>query len=108
MTPSDIMEYNRRQAKKERRLPRTWVAHAKGGFSSSSGGWEVSVLRKNNLGGKDSYGWCGENKILISSNSFYDSDKMPPKAIRKRVFESLVALAKQVAEELNQQEAQTK
>jgi hypothetical protein len=58
--------------------------------------FEISVLRDDNEHGKRSYGWFDENKLLISS-----SGGPCKNIVKKIVWEKLVKVAQEVADELN-------
>jgi len=61
--------------------------------------FEISVLRDDNEHGKRSYGWFDENKLLISSSS--DGSPNTNTTSKKIIFEKLVKVAQEVADELN-------
>jgi hypothetical protein len=71
-----------------------WVVDIKG--SAGKGSFEISVLRDNNELGKRSYGWIGENKLLITHSC---GPRHWP--LTKIVWDKLVNLAHEVADELN-------
>ena len=73
-----------------------WVANIKG---RPMEGFEISVLRDDNDHGKRSYGWIDDTKILISSSGGPCSYRIP-----KLVFDKLVKVAHEVAQELNDAE----
>ena len=75
-----------------------WVVDIKGGPDCRS--FEISVLRENNEHGRRSYGWFDEDKLLISSSGGPCHDNLVPLVWRK-----MVALAHEVADELNAAEA---
>lgn len=76
-----------------RALPGTWIVNTKGGIGK--GGFEISVLRENNRHGQASYGWFGEDKILISHDYQRTAEML------QLVWERLLKVAHEVAEELN-------
>ena len=43
-----------------------WKVQIKGERGSKC--WEISVVREDNDFGKSSYGWFGDNKLLVSHN----------------------------------------
>jgi len=45
---------------------RKWKVQKKG--RKCSGSWEISVVRRDNQLGQDSWGWIGDNKLLVSHN----------------------------------------
>jgi len=61
--------------------------------------FEISVLRDDNEHGKRSYGWFDENKLLISSSS--NGSPNTNTTSKKIIFEKLVKVAQEVADELN-------
>ena len=71
-----------------------WIVNTKGGPEKPS--FEISVLRDNNTHGIRSYGWFDEDKLLISHSGGPCTWPVTP-----RVWEGLVAVAEQVAEEMN-------
>lgn len=76
-----------------------WVAHTKGGYTTD--GFEICVIRDNNKHGKESYGWFGKDKILVS-----DSGGPCHGRIRhKFLWDGLVKLAHEMADILNKEEA---
>lgn len=74
-----------------------WVVNKKGGPGSSN--FEISVIRNNNTHGKQSYGWFGPDKLLITHNGGPCSWPLI-----KLVWRKQVALAEEVAAELNREE----
>lgn len=76
-----------------------WVVDIKGGYTTDI--FEICVLRSDNKHGKESYGWIGKDKLLISQSGGPCRDKIASKMI----WEKLVRVAKEVAEELNKEEA---
>ncbi len=71
-----------------------WIVDTKGGPNKPS--FEISVLRADNEHGIHSYGWFGEDKLLVSHNGGPCS--WP---VTSRVWKGLVELATTVADELN-------
>lgn len=71
-----------------------WVVDVKGEANQKI--FEISVLRDNNILGKDSYGWFSEDKILITYSG--GPCHWP---LTKQVWEKCVKVAHEVAEELN-------
>ena len=43
-----------------------WKVQIKG--RRGSGSWEISVIRKDNKHGQESWGWFDKNKLLVSHN----------------------------------------
>lgn len=74
-----------------------WVVATKGGPSVDS--FEISVLRDDNKHGKASYGWFDKDKLLISQSGGPCRNK-----VNRRVWDKLVAIAHEVADELNNEE----
>lgn len=52
--------------KPERPDDKLWEVQVKGGKCSSS--WKISVIRKGNKHGHESWGWFDDDKLLISHN----------------------------------------
>ena len=71
-----------------------WKVDVKGDVVS---GWEIAVVREDNIHGFRSYGWFGEEKILISHNG--GPCRWP---IPKYIFDASIDLAGEVAEALNE------
>lgn len=74
-----------------------WIVNIKGGANQT--GFEISVVRKNNTHGIKSYGWFDEDKLLISHSG---GPCQTP--VISLVWDYLVAIAEQVAAELNAME----
>ncbi len=72
-----------------------WIVDTKGGPDDDS--YEISVMRVNNDHGKKSYGWHGEDKIHISDSGGPNRNSVP-----QGIWDRLVAVANDVANELNQ------
>ena len=71
-----------------------WIVNTKGGPQKTS--FEISVIRRDNAHGIQSYGWFDENKLLISHNGG------PCQwLITGRVWDKLLTVADEVANELN-------
>ena len=62
-------------------------------------GFEITVIRQNNIHGHRSWGWIDANKLLISSSGGPCRDEVIP-----LVWDKLVKLAQEVADELNAKE----
>lgn len=75
-------------------LAAMWRVHTKGGPNESA--WEICVLRADNWHGKESFGWFGADKILISHNGGQCRD-----SVNERIWWGLLQLATEVAAELN-------
>lgn len=71
-----------------------WVVDVKGEAGSKS--FEITVLRDDNDLGKRSFGWIGENKLLITHNG--GPCEWPLTLI---VWDKSVKMAHEVADELN-------
>jgi len=76
-----------------------WVVDVKG--RAGSGPFEITVLRDNNEHGKRSYGWIGEDKLLITHNGGPCSWTLTP-----LVWDKVIKLAHEVADELNAEEGE--
>jgi hypothetical protein len=66
-------------------------------FGNHTGG-EISVIRSDNDHGKLSYGWFGDNKILIGGTRHGFG------ALNERVWQKLLQVASEIATELNEAE----
>lgn len=77
---------------------RKWVVDIKGGAGKTH--FEISVLRDDNEHGKLSYGWFDDTKLLITHNGGPCHWPIPQK-----VWDKQIALANEVANELNEEEA---
>ena len=74
-----------------------WHVHTKG--EPNKVPWEISVIKESyNLGHK-SYDWFNERKLLISHNGGLLSG-----TVSELVWNKLVKVAQEVAQELNKQE----
>lgn len=73
-----------------------WIVHTKGAPGKS---FEIAVVRRDNHHGISSYGWFGEDKMLISHNGGPCKD-----SVSGLVWDELVAVATKVAKELNKRE----
>ena len=78
-----------------------WEVNTKGGPDEPH--FEISVIRAGNEHGKRSYGWFDDYKFLISHNG-----GNCPWPVTKRVWDKLVLLAWDVANELNALESKPK
>lgn len=74
-------------------MSRKWIVHTKGRHDD---GFEICVIRADNVHGLASYGWFDENKILISSSGSPCNTKIP-----FFVWQRLVALAESLVLEMN-------
>jgi hypothetical protein len=82
--------------------PAKWVVHAKiESALREPAAFEICVLRDDNILGKRSYGWFDEKKLLISHNG-----GPCPWPLTQKVLTKLLAVAAEVADELNQEESQ--
>ena len=75
-----------------------WQPHTKGGPTTDS--YEICVIRKSDKHGKASYGWYGKTKMHISSSGGPCHER-----VSKSVWDKLVRVAHEVADELNAEEA---
>ena len=75
-----------------------WEVHTKVARKSRQG-FEITVIRQNNIHGHKSWGWIDANKLLISSSGGPCRDEVIP-----LVWDKLVKLAQEVADELNAKE----
>lgn len=71
-----------------------WKVQIKG--RRGSGSWEMSVVRKDNKHGQESWGWLGKDKLLISHNGGPCHDK-----ICGYVWDANVEIAHEVCRRLN-------
>ena len=78
-------------------ITRLWTVDIKGGPWMPD--FEISVLRKDNDFGKQSYGWFGPDKLLISQSGGPNHT-----VVTSVVWDRLVDVAKEVASLLNEQE----
>ena len=76
-----------------------WVVHTQG--QPGSDFFEISVLREDNIHGKDSYGWFGNNKIHITSSGGPFSNKIS----FEHLWDDLIEVAQRLADKLNTQES---
>ena len=74
-----------------------WEVQIKG--TRCTGSFEITVIREDYRHGHRSWGWINENKLLISHNGGPCQWPLTPK-----VWDKMVALAYEVAEELNIEE----
>jgi hypothetical protein len=75
-----------------------WVVEVKG--RPEEGHFEISIIRENNYQGKASWGWFGDNKLLVTHNG---TGRIP---MTKQIWDWQVAIANEVAEKLNAEEAE--
>ena len=73
-----------------------WVVEIKG--QAGAEGFEIAVLRDDNTHGKRSYGWFGDDKLLITHNG--GPCRWP---LTQKVWDKQVAVAHEVAAELNEE-----
>lgn len=71
-----------------------WIVKIFGGPNKKS--FEISVVRKENKHGQNSYGWFDKDKLLISHNGGPCDWPVIP-----LVWDKLVQVAEEVAKELN-------
>jgi hypothetical protein len=74
-----------------------WHVHTKGEPNTCY--WEICVIKESDRHGHKSYGWFGETKLLIS-----DSGGPCKNIVSEMIWNKLVKVAQEVAEELNKQE----
>ena len=74
-----------------------WEVHIKGSANKPS--FEISVIRKNNDHGHRSYGWFDKDKLLITHNG--GPCNWP---LIDKVWNKIIILANEVADELNEEE----
>ena len=81
-----------------------WVVNTKGGYTTDD--FEISVVRSSNRDGKESYGWYGNDKIMISADTMGETQETDKKfkKFKKLVWGKLVRVAKEIADELNASE----
>jgi len=77
-----------------------WIVNIKGDAECEN--FEISVIRKDNHHGIQSYGWFDENKLLISHNG--GPCQWP---VIKPVWDMLINVAALTARKLNEQEETT-
>ena len=75
-------------------FPNAWEAYIRGNVFEPS--LEISVIRKDNKHGHDSYGWFDVNKLLVFSSGGPCQHSLAPMVSAK-----MIELAFSVAEELN-------
>lgn len=80
------------------KLTGKWEVHTKGGANQCP--FEIAVIRRDNALGKRSYGWYGEDKLLITHNG--GPCQWP---VTLTVWNGCLRLAEEIAEKLNAQEA---
>jgi len=81
----------------ENENPNEWIVDVKGEADRES--FEISVLRRRCCHGRDSYGWFGANKLLITHNG--GPCQWP---LIQIVWDKMIVLANEVAEEMNKSE----
>lgn len=77
-------------------IPPIWISVVKG---SPDDGFEISVA-KSSAHGVKSWGWFGEDKILISHSGTSGDIKIP-----QRVWDKLIKIANEVRDEMNNNES---
>ncbi len=74
-----------------------WEAHTKGGPNRDS--FEICVIRKDFEHGHLSYGWFGDEKLLVSHNGG------PCRwGVSQLIWDRLLGVAEEVADKLNSKE----
>lgn len=71
-----------------------WIVNVKGAAEKWS--FEISVVRESNLHGIRSYGWFGDDKLLITHNGGPCQVKLT-----KKIWDRQIKLAQEIADELN-------
>lgn len=74
-----------------------WEVNVKGKKCSKT--FEISVIRQSNQLGHQGYGWFDTTKLLISHNNGASYD-----CLTEKVWNKMIALAHQVAHEMNVEE----
>lgn len=74
-----------------------WIPHTKGAAGEPS--FEICVVREDNKFGQESFGWFGQDKILVTHNGGPCSWPL-----RQAVWDRCVKVAEELATELNDQE----
>ena len=74
-----------------------WIVGVKG--SPNTACFEIAVLRSENAHGSISYGWFDKNKLLITHNG-----GPCHWSVTKKVWDKLLIVAQEVADELNAEE----
>jgi len=74
-----------------------WIVETKGTPNSNT--FEISVVREDNEIGRKSYGWYGPDKMYIS-----DSGGPCNNFVTESIWDKLVVVARDVANELNDYE----
>lgn len=75
----------------------SWKVQIKGDKCGRS--FEICVVRESNEHGLHSWGWFDENKLLISHSGTHQV------TLTEKVWNEMVALAKDIAIELNAEES---
>jgi hypothetical protein len=75
-------------------IPPQWKVVVKGGPNRR--GWEISVVKLTNTHGQRSYGWFGDEKIMIGSSGGPCDDM-----VSEFVWNKLVGLAEEVSDRMN-------
>jgi hypothetical protein len=75
-----------------------WLVKVFGG--PKRGSFEISVVRKSNKFGRESYGWFSKNKLVVSQSGSFNSLKTHP-----IIWNKLIKAARETADELNREES---
>jgi hypothetical protein len=73
----------------------SWEVHVLGECNPDRG-WEISVVKKDNKHGHDSYGWFGEDKIMVGECGYPCS-----RAVAKYLWEQQMNIAHELTTLLN-------
>lgn len=77
--------------------PGPWLVIVQG--CHERGSWEISVVHERNTKGQKSYGWLGEDKLLVSH--YWGDNKSP---VCDYVWDQLIAVAYNLRQRLNKGE----
>lgn len=83
-------------------MPAKWIVDVKGAPHPTNASFEISVLRSDYPFGQESWGWFDDRKLWISSDGGPSMANMTD-----RVWNKLLVLAQEVANELNKEEGLT-
>ena len=76
-------------------LPAKWIVNLKGNYTNDS--YEISVIREDFSHGINSYGWFGDNKLLMGNGNNYKTDIK----LKEQVWNVQLKAAKELAAILN-------
>jgi len=77
------------------KLPSKWIVNLKDNYTDNS--YEISVIREDFSHGINSYGWFGDNKLLIGNGNNYKTDIK----LKEQVWNVQLKAAKELASKLN-------